>query len=116
VTPISSDGKFTVSFVVKNTGDVEGREVAQVYVSDPISTLPRPVRELKGFSKVSLKPGESKKATVELGRDALGYYNERLGSWIAEKGTFQIAVAASSRDVKMTKEVELKETFTWSGL
>ena len=115
-TPISADGKFSVSFTVKNAGSVDGREAAQVYISDPVSTLPRPVRELKGFTKVALKAGESQKAMVELDRDALGYYNERLGKWIAEKGTFVVEVAASSRDIRLKTEVELKETFTWRGL
>lgn len=101
---------------MKNTGNVEGREAAQIYISDPVSTLPRPVRELKGFTKVALKAGESKKATVEFDRDALAYYNERLGKWVAEKGTFVVEVAASSRDVRLTAEVELNQTFTWLGL
>ncbi|VDC07331.1 unnamed protein product [Peniophora sp. CBMAI 1063] len=115
-TPISADGKFSVTFTVKNTGSVDGREAAQVYVSDPISTLPRPVRELKGFTKIALKSGESKKATLQFDRDALGYYNERLGKWVAEKGTFVVEVAASSRDIRLKTEVELKDTFTWLGL
>ncbi|KAI0034128.1 glycoside hydrolase family 3 protein [Vararia minispora EC-137] len=116
ITPISSEGKFGVSFSISNTGKVDGREVAQIYVSDPESALPRPIRELKGFAKVALKAGESKRVTVNLDREALGYFNERLGSWIAEKGVFEVAVAASSRDVKLTKKVELEKTITWVGL
>ena len=58
----------------------------------------------------------SGKATVQFDRDALGYYNERLGQWIAEKGTFVVEAAASSRDIRLKTEVELKDTFTWLGL
>lgn len=115
-TSVSDDGKFSVSFTIKNTGTVDGREAAQVYISDPVSTLPRPVRELKGFTKVALKAGESKKATVEFDRDALGYFNERLSKWVAEEGTFVVEVAASSRDIKLKTEIQLQKTFTWIGL
>ncbi|KIP12792.1 glycoside hydrolase family 3 protein [Phlebiopsis gigantea 11061_1 CR5-6] len=116
LSPVSPDGKFTVSFTVKNTGDVEGREVSQVYVADPESSLPRPVKELAGFSKVSLKAGESQKVTVSLDKYALSFYDERKGSWVAEAGKFAVYVAASSEDVKLSGEVQLAKSFFWNGL
>ncbi|KAI0061708.1 glycoside hydrolase family 3 protein [Artomyces pyxidatus] len=114
--PISPDGNFTVSFSVANAGNVDGREVAQVYIANPGASLPCAVRELKGFAKVALKAGESKKVSVELDREALGYFDERKKTWVAEKGTFNVLVGASSRDIKLTGEARLDNTFTWTAL
>ncbi|ETW83697.1 glycoside hydrolase family 3 protein [Heterobasidion irregulare TC 32-1] len=115
-TSVSADGTFSVSFTITNTGNFDGSESAQVYISDPASALPRPVKELKGFTKVTLKAGESTKASVVLDREALGYFDERRKAWVAEKGVFEVLVGASSRDIRLKSEVELKETFTWTGL
>lgn len=115
-TPISPEGKFTVSFKITNVSQIEGREVAQVYVSDKESSLPRPIKELKGFSKTMLKAGETKTVTLALDREALGFYDDREMHWVAEKGAFVVSVGASSADVKLTGDVELKESFTWTGL
>lgn len=115
-TSVSPDGTFSVSFTITNTGNFDGSESAQVYISDPASALPRPVKELKGFTKVTLKAGESTKASVALDREALGYFDERRKAWVAEKGVFEVLVGASSRDIRLKSEVELKETFTWTGL
>ena len=93
-----------------------GREVAQVYVTDPESTAPRPAKELKGFTKVALQSCETKTATVVLDKDAFSYYDERKAVWVAEKGKFGIWVGASSADIKLQGEAELKKTFTWTGL
>ncbi|EGO27630.1 glycoside hydrolase family 3 protein [Serpula lacrymans var. lacrymans S7.9] len=113
---VSEDGHFSVSFTVKNTGSVTGREAAQVYISDPQCSLPRPVKELKGFTKVTLKAGEAKKVQVNLNRDALSFYDERQMSWVAEAGKFDVFVAASSDDVRLSAQVELTKSFTWKGL
>ncbi|KJA29791.1 glycoside hydrolase family 3 protein [Hypholoma sublateritium FD-334 SS-4] len=115
-TEISADGNFEVSFNVKNTGEVEGREVAQLYVSDRQASVPRAVKELKGFTKVNLKPGETKQVTIALDREALSFYNDREMRWTAESGKFGIAVGASSADIRLEGEVELAKTFTWTGL
>lgn len=103
-------------FTIKNTGSVFGREVAQVYIADPQSSLPRPLKELKGFHKVALEAGESKVASVELDREALSFYDDRRASWVAEAGKFVVFVGASSTDIKLTGEVELENSFTWKGL
>lgn len=105
-----------VSFTVRNTGNVEGREVAQVYITDPQSSLPRPVKELKGFAKVALKPGHSEKVSVHLDKYAISFYDERKGAWVAEAGKFNVLVAASSADVRLSGEVELEKSFYWTGL
>ncbi|KAI3616685.1 beta-glucosidase [Moniliophthora roreri] len=115
-TPISSDGSFTVALKVKNVGQINGREVVQIYISDPESSLARAKQELRGFKKVSLKAGETKEVKVELDRDALGFYDERRGSWVAERGKFGVLAGASSEDIRLRTEVELKDTLTWTGL
>ncbi|KAJ6515569.1 glycoside hydrolase family 3 protein [Mycena sanguinolenta] len=113
---MSSEGAFSVTFKIKNTSNVPGREVAQVYISDTQSSLPRPPKELKGFVKVALKGGESKSVKVDLTREALSFYDDRQSCWVAEKGTFGVHVAASSVDVRLEGKVELGATLTWTGL
>ncbi|KAG5718830.1 putative beta-glucosidase I [Termitomyces sp. T112] len=113
---ISSDGTFTVTFDVENTGDVQGREIAQIYITDEVSSLPRPIKELKAFIKVDLQPGETKKVTLQLDREALGFYDDRAVHWIAEGGKFKVLVAASSADVRLTQNIELTGVLTWDGL
>jgi beta-glucosidase len=113
---IAPDGTFKATFTIKNVGSVEGREVAQVYVSDPESSLPRPKKELHGFVKVLLKPGESKTVSVELDRYALSFFDERKGTWVVEAGVFEVAVGASSVDLPLRGKVELEKGFTWLGL
>ena len=115
-TEISTNGKFEVSFSITNTGKVEGREVAQLYISDQQASVPRAVKELKGFTKVNLKPGETKRVTIALDREALSFYDDREMRWTAENGKFGIAVGASSADIRLEGEVELAKTFSWTGL
>jgi beta-glucosidase len=93
------DGKVEVSFDLTNTGKRAGAEVAQVYVADPHSGVPRPSKELKGFVKVELQPGETRRVSVGLDRRALAYYDVAARSWRVEPGTFEILVARSSRDI-----------------
>ncbi|KAJ7860454.1 glycoside hydrolase family 3 protein [Mycena olivaceomarginata] len=114
--PVSSEGTFSLAFKIKNTSNVPGREVAQVYIADPQSSLPRPAKELKGFVKLALQGGESQSVKVDLNREALGFYDDRQMCWIAEAGTFKVLVAASSSDVRLNGEVELGATLTWTGL
>lgn len=95
----------TVSFDLENTGHHEGVEVAQVYVHDGHSRIPRPVKELKGFARVELKPGESKHVNVALDRRAFSYYDVGKKGWSADAGRFAILVGSSS------DEIELQGTF-----
>ncbi len=99
-----SDG-LTVSFDVTNTGDVAGAEVAQLYVEDVESAIFRPVKELKGFKKVHLEPGETKRVEIALDSRSFAYYNVLIKDWHVESGEFNILIGASSRDVKLSKTV-----------
>jgi beta-glucosidase len=96
----------TVSFEVKNTGHREGAEVAELYVGDSHSSVPRPVKELKGFAKVNLKPGESKRVTLKLDRRAFSFYDTTKKAWSAEPGEFSILVGGSS------DKIELRSAFS----
>jgi len=96
-----------VSFYVKNTGNVEGKEIAEVYVRDLESALPRPLKELKGFTKVSLKAGETKKVEVSLDKRAFQYYDPDKKQWILEPGKFEILVGSSSDNILLKEQVEL---------
>ena len=96
-----------VSFKVKNTGSVAGAEIAQVYVSDKVSTVYRPVKELKSFKKVWLEPGEEKEVTVELCRRAFAFYNVKINDWCVESGEFDILVGSSSADIRLSACVKV---------
>jgi beta-glucosidase len=98
---------LSVSFKIKNSGDRDGAETAQLYVADKVSALPRPVKELKGFEKVFLKKGEEKTVTIILDKSAFSYYNEKEGGWISEPGEFEILVGSSSADLLLNAVVEL---------
>ena len=116
VTSTTADGTFTVNFKIKNTGTCAGKEAAQVYITDPHASLPRPVKELKGFVKVSLDIGQETDTQVQLDRSALSFWDSRKGAWVAEKGEFGVLVAASSTDIKWEGKVTLTETLVWNGL
>jgi beta-glucosidase len=108
----SDDAPFvTVEFEVKNIGGRDGAEVAQIYVRDLESSLPRPSKELKGFSKVFLKAGEKKRLAVILPASAFSFYDPARGGWLLEAGEFNIAVGASSRDIRLEQKVRLTRTF-----
>lgn len=103
---------ITVTVKIKNTGGMEGKEVVQLYVRDVESTMPRPEKELKGFEKVSLQPGEEKTVTFELGKRAFAYYNVKLKDWHVETGTFEILVGKSSRNILLRDKVDVESTVT----
>ena len=107
---IKDTDTVTVSFKVKNTGDVDGAEVAQLYVNDVESTIYRPVKELRGFKKVFLKAGEEAEVSIELDKRAFAYYNVNIGDWHVESGDFKILVGASSRDIRLEATVNVEST------
>ena len=107
---IKDTDTVTVSFKVKNTGDVDGAEIAQLYVSDVESTIYRPVKELKGFKKVFLKAGEEKEIEITLDKRAFAYYNVNINDWHVESGEFKILVGASSRDIKLEASINVEST------
>ncbi|OUM86979.1 MAG: glycosyl hydrolase [Bacillus thermozeamaize] len=91
----------TVRVTVANTGKRAGQEVVQLYVRDPESSVIRPVKELKGFAKVELLPGERKTVTFRLDRRSFAYYEPAIRDWRVESGVFDILVGASSRDIRL---------------
>lgn len=101
---------LTVSVTVKNTGDVKGKEIVQLYVSDSKSTLQRPEKELKKFVKIELESGEEKTVTFKLESRDFSYFDAKRNMWIAESGEFIISAAASSRDIRLTEKVNLQST------
>lgn len=105
---LSADGTLTVRVTVKNTGTREGQEVVQLYISDKKSSLPRPVKELKGFKKIKLAPGEEKEVTFTIGKEALSYFDDAQHAWVAEPGKFEAIIAASAADIKGVVPFELK--------
>lgn len=105
---MQADGKLTVKVTVKNTGDREGQEVVQLYIADKKSSLPRPVKELKGFQKIKLAPGESKEVSFTIEKDALSYFDDAQHVWVAEPGKFEAIIAASAADIKGVVPFELK--------
>lgn len=99
---------LTVQLRVKNTGKEVGLETVQLYVQDVESSVPRPVKELKGFKKVELKPGQSKTVAIALRKADFSFWNPATKDWFAEKGRFVLHIGSSSDDIRLTKEVELK--------
>lgn len=116
VSSISAEGEFEISFSIENTGKVAGKEAGQVYVRDPKSSLPRAVKELKGFVKVDLQPGQKETVCVKLDRNALKYWDERRNWWIAEAGEFEILVGPSSVELPLRATTKLEKSLTWLGL
>lgn len=94
---IRKDGKTTVSFDVTNTGQREGTEIVQLYIQDEYASVTRPVKELKNFDRITLKPGETKKVSFDITPKELQFFGTE-GKWIVEPGTFKIMVGGSSRD------------------
>ena len=96
-----------MTVTVANTGPVAGAEVVQVYVRDVEASVARPVRELKGFAKVSLEPGESRQVTITLDQRAFSFWSELLGTWVVEAGEFAVEVGRHSRDLPLARSVTI---------
>ncbi len=99
-----------ISFKIKNTGNVDGAEITQIYVSDKESTIYRPVKELRAFKKVFLKAGKEKEVSVELSKRAFAFWNININDWMVETGEFDILVGTSSRDIKLSKTITVEST------
>ena len=104
------DEDLHVSVNVTNTGDVPGKEVVQLYVADRESSVFRPVRELRGFEKVFLNPGETRTVSFTLGKRAFAYWDTTLHDWYVESGSFAVQIGRSSREIVLEKEVEVEST------
>ena len=103
-------GNVKVSFEIRNSGDRTGAEIAQLYVTAAQPRVERPVRELKGFVKVSLAPGEAKRTTLSLDRRSFAYFDPRTSQWRTDPGRYVIAIGASSRDLRLKQNLDLKST------
>ena len=102
---ITDQDLLTATVTVKNTGDRAGKAVIQLYVGDKESSVFRPVRELKGFEKISLQPGEAKDVSFTLDKRAFAYWNTELHDWTVEPGDFTIEIGRSSRDIALDASV-----------
>lgn len=100
-----------VSCLVKNTGDMAGKEVLQLYVAAKDSAVDRPVKELKGYEKTELKPGETKKVNFALNPESFAYFDEETGHFRAEAGCYEILIGASLTDIRLKGEVMLEKTY-----
>src|SRR5262249_56667542 len=98
-------GAYQVSLDVTNTGHREGSEVAQIYIGDSHSKVRRPIRELKGFARVTLLPGETKSVTVPLDSRAFSYYDVNGKRWRTEPGDFDIYIGHSSEDIELRGKI-----------
>jgi beta-glucosidase len=93
-----------------NTGQRAGAEVPQIYVQQVNPSLPRPPKELKGFTKALLMPGQTRRVSIRLGRDAFAFYDPDKKGWVAEKGDFKILAGSSSRDIRLQGNFQLTQT------
>ena len=107
---ITDQDLLTATVTVKNTGDRAGKAVIQLYVGDKESSVFRPVRELKGFEKISLQPGEAKDVSFTLDKRAFAYWNTELHDWTVEPGDFTIEIGRSSRDIALDASVTVNST------
>lgn len=105
---ISVEGKVNVSLGIQNIGKYEGSEVIQLYVRDVVSSVDRPVKELKGFKKINLKIGEKKTVSFTLTEKELSFYNVNKKKFVVEPGKFEVLIGASSRDIRLKDGFEVK--------
>lgn len=107
---IDDTEKVTVSVNIKNIGDVFGKEIVQLYIRDKESSVTRPEKELKGFEKIGLEPGEEKEVTFILNKRSFAYYNVDLGDWHVESGEFEILIGKSSREIVLKEVITVNTT------
>ncbi len=107
---ITPDGQLTVNVDVTNTGPRPGQEVVQLYVHDVTARLTRPPKELKGFAKVALAPGQTKTVTLTLDRQALAYWDDAQQAWVAEAGEFEVLLGRSAQDIQARARFRLTDT------
>jgi beta-glucosidase len=100
--------ELTITLTVKNNGDLAGKEIVQVYISDEKASVERPVKELKDFVKVELAPGESKDVSFTIDNSDLSYFDEEMQGWVAEPGKFKALIGASSTDIRREVKFELE--------
>jgi beta-glucosidase len=104
---LKDGGSIIASVKVKNTGDYKAKEIVQLYIRDLVGSLVRPIKELKGFDKIHLNPGEAKTVSVRLDEEAFRYYDPIDRRFVVEPGTFTVHVGASSADIRLTGKLEV---------
>ncbi|MHA1148393.1 MAG: beta-glucosidase family protein [Promethearchaeota archaeon] len=107
-TEFASGENIIINIDIKNIGSYAGSEIIQVYANDVQSSIDRPVKELVGFTKVFLKPGEQKTAEIQIKSDELAFFNPNSHKWVLEPGVFRLLIGASSRDIKSEGEITIK--------
>jgi len=107
-TAISPDGTVTVTVPVTNSGNRAGAEVVQLYISDLKSSLPRPVKELKGFKKINLQPGETSLVSFNIDSRDLSFFDPDKHQWICEPGKFEVQIGSSSKDIRSKAMFEVR--------
>ncbi len=113
---LSPNDTITATVNISNTGQRPGAEVVEMYLHDPRPQEDRPVRELKGFDKVTLQPGETKTVTLTIAPQALAYFDEQGNQWKADAGQYQAEIGSSSRDIKQTASFTLASIYTNKNL
>ncbi len=108
ISPVSTDQEVSVAFDVTNTGTRAGADVAEVFVGDQHAPVPRPAKELKGFAKVNLNPGETRNISVKLDRRAFSFYDVKTHTWVVAPGDFDVFVARSAADIELTGKVTVR--------
>ena len=103
---MGAEGKAQISADVKNVGERQGDEVVQLYVHDVLSSVTRPVKELKGFKRITLEPGEKRTVTFTLSVSQLGFYNRNM-EFVVESGTIEVMIGSSSEDIQLTGEFDI---------
>lgn len=104
---VNQNGKAVLCFRLTNTGKIAGEEVVQLYIHDEVASVARPLKQLKGFQKLMLKPGESKEVRFTVDNDMLSFYDSNL-NWTAEPGTFKLMVGSASDDIRLQTHILLR--------
>jgi beta-glucosidase len=105
--PVKPGESLTVELQVKNTGRREGAEVVQLYVQDVKASVPRPIKELKSFEKVLLRPGQTKVVRINLDARSMAFYDVAKKQWVVEPGQFKVMAGSSSSDIRASAEFEV---------
>ena len=100
--------EITISFEITNTGNYDGKEIVQLYVRDKIASVPRPIKDLKGFQKVALQKGASKTVQFTLSSDDLKFYDQQM-KYVVEPGEFEVMIGASSDDIRLHEPIKVVE-------
>lgn len=103
----AGDNKFTATFSITNTGKRAGEEIAELYIGQENPSVPRPLKELKGFTKISLQPGETKSVTIHIDEKAFRYWHPDQNTWVTDAGTYHVSVGSSSKDILLRGRINL---------